>query len=72
MFISNKLRCHIFHFSFSLFASTKLEKGGRKKSYPEGRAGTSRKGEMFGKGGRRVNMLQKICTHVSKCKNDTC
>jgi mannose/cellobiose epimerase-like protein (N-acyl-D-glucosamine 2-epimerase family) len=27
---------------------------------------------MFGKGGRRVNMLQKICTHVSKRKNDTC
>jgi hypothetical protein len=25
-----------------------------------------------GKGGRRVNMVQKLCTNVCKCKNDTC
>jgi hypothetical protein len=24
------------------------------------------------KGCRRVNMLQVLCTHVCKCKNDTC
>jgi hypothetical protein len=26
----------------------------------------------MGKGGRRVNTVQKISTHVYKCKNDTC
>jgi hypothetical protein len=30
------------------------------------------KREVAEKGGRRVNMVQKLCTHVCKCKNDTC
>jgi hypothetical protein len=34
--------------------------------------GTSQKGGWQGKGGRRVNMMQIVCTHVCKCKNDTC
>jgi hypothetical protein len=25
-----------------------------------------------GKGYRRVNKVQVLCTHVCKCKNDTC
>jgi hypothetical protein len=25
-----------------------------------------------GKGGKRVDMVQKMCTLVCKCKNDTC
>jgi hypothetical protein len=25
-----------------------------------------------GKGDRRVNTVQTLCTHVCKCKNDTC
>jgi hypothetical protein len=29
-------------------------------------------GEVMRKGGRRVNTVQKPCTHVSKYKNDTC
>jgi hypothetical protein len=62
--------------SFFLFSSTKLENkrvehvlrwGGR-----EEKAGTSGSGEMVGKEGSRVNMVQNIYTHVYKCKNDTC
>jgi SH3-like domain-containing protein len=34
--------------------------------------GTSERKEEVGKGGRRVNTVQKMCTHVSKCNNDTC
>jgi hypothetical protein len=41
------------------------------KSCPVGRAGTSGRGEVLGKGGRRANTVQKMCTHVNKCKNDT-
>jgi hypothetical protein len=33
---------------------------------------TSGKGKMAGKGGRRMNTVQIMCTHVCKCKNDTC
>jgi proteasome lid subunit RPN8/RPN11 len=29
-------------------------------------------GEMAGKGGGRLNTVQKMCTHACKCKNDTC
>jgi hypothetical protein len=28
-------------------------------------------GEVVGKGGRKVNKVQVLCTHVCKCKNDT-
>jgi hypothetical protein len=35
-------------------------------------AGTSGRGEVLMKGSRRVNMEQKMCIHVSKCKNDNC
>jgi hypothetical protein len=34
--------------------------------------GTSGKGEDVVKGCRRVNMVQILCTHVYKWKNDTC
>jgi hypothetical protein len=27
---------------------------------------------MAGKAGRMVNMAQKLCTNVCRCKNDTC
>jgi hypothetical protein len=27
---------------------------------------------VVGKGGMKVNMVQKLCTYVCKCKNDTC
>jgi hypothetical protein len=37
---------------------------------PEG-VDTSRRGEEVGKGCRRVNMVQILCTYVCKWKNDT-
>jgi predicted RNA-binding protein YlqC (UPF0109 family) len=30
--------------------------------------GTSEMEEVVGKGGRRVNIVQILCTHVCKCK----
>jgi hypothetical protein len=29
-------------------------------------------GEVVGKVGRRMNTVQIMCTHVCKCKNNTC
>jgi hypothetical protein len=29
-------------------------------------------GEVAGKEDRRVNTVLKMCSHVHKCKNDTC
>jgi hypothetical protein len=37
----------------------------------QGEVGASGKGVMVGKGSMRVNMVY-TCTHVCKCKNDTC
>jgi hypothetical protein len=34
--------------------------------------GISGRGEIEGKGGKRVNMVQKMCIYECKCKNDTC
>jgi hypothetical protein len=28
--------------------------------------------DTVGKGGRRINIVQKLCTYISKCKNDIC
>jgi hypothetical protein len=44
----------------------------------EGRIGpvwglaTNGRGENVGKGYRRVNMVQILCTHICKWKNETC
>jgi hypothetical protein len=71
--ISNKQKCHIFLFIFFLFSSTKSENRSVEQVLPGVRelipVGM---GKVMGKGGRRVNMVQKMCKHVSKCKNDTC
>jgi hypothetical protein len=37
-----------------------------------GRVGTSGRGQVVGKGGRRANSVQKMCTRACKCKNDAC
>jgi hypothetical protein len=37
-----------------------------------GELGTSGRGEVAEKEGRRVNMVQILCTHKYKCENDTC
>jgi hypothetical protein len=54
-----KLKCHVVHFNLSLFFSYKIvEQGDRTSPTCWGRAGTSGRGEVLGKGGRRVNMMQ--------------
>jgi hypothetical protein len=50
-----KPKCHVFHFLFFLLQNQR--KGGH-KSCPAGRTGTSGKGEVLGKWGRRMNMVQ--------------
>jgi hypothetical protein len=58
---------NVFHFIFSLFSSTKSEnKSTQSESWHLWQ------GEVLGKRDRRINMVQKMCTHVCKCKNDTC
>jgi hypothetical protein len=73
-FVSNKQKCHIFPFVFSLFFSTKLENRMEEQILP--RCMWERwyqwEGEKVGKGVRRVKTAQKMCTHVCKFKNDTC
>jgi hypothetical protein len=41
---------------------------GQNRCCPVRRAGTSASGEVAGKGGRRVNTAQKMCTYSCKCK----
>jgi hypothetical protein len=58
-------------FSFDLFSFFLLQNrrtGGQNKSYPREKAVTSGRREVLRK---EVNMVQKMCTHVCKCKNDT-
>jgi hypothetical protein len=38
----------------------------------QGKAGTTKRGEEVAKGCNMVNMVQTLCTHVCKWKNDTC
>jgi hypothetical protein len=68
-FISNKQKCN-----FSLFSSTKLENRRAEKVLGgEGRSVWYQwEGEVAGKGCGKVNAVQKMCTHVYKCKTETC
>jgi hypothetical protein len=56
--------------SFLLFSITKSENK-KQNSSCEGE-GYHWEGEEVGKGGRKVNMVQILCTHVCKWKNETC
>jgi hypothetical protein len=56
---------------FFLFSSTKSENRRAEQVLPRVGVGSSGKEEVAGKGGRRVNIVQKMCTHVCKCKNET-
>jgi hypothetical protein len=63
--IPNKQKSHFF---FVLFSSTKWEN----RSCPRWWLGeTSGRGDLAGTGGKRVNMVQNMYTHLCKCKNDT-
>jgi hypothetical protein len=53
-------------FVSSLLSSEKSESRRTKKFLSKGRVGPSRTGEAKGKGLKRVNMVQKMCTHVCK------
>jgi hypothetical protein len=58
-------------FSSYLF-SAKWRIGGQNRSCPGGEGWHHWEGGGGGKGGRRMNMVQKMCTHICKCKNGTC
>jgi hypothetical protein len=55
----------------SFFSFTKSENK-RAEQILRGGVGTSGRGEIMGKGHGRVNIVQILCTHVCKWKNDTC
>jgi hypothetical protein len=58
----------LFIVSFLFFLLQNWRTGGRNKIFLAGKAGTSGRGEVMGKGIRRMNMVKKMCTHVCKCK----
>jgi hypothetical protein len=64
----NLAKMSSFSFIFYLFFY-KIREQESRSGAAGGRAGTSGR---EGKGGRRMNMLQIMYTHVCKCKNDTC
>jgi hypothetical protein len=66
IYIYHKQKCQVFFF----FLLQNWRTGGWNRSCPGGVATSV--GGVGGKGSRRVNMVQKMCTHVCKCKNDTC
>jgi hypothetical protein len=60
---------------FFFFSSTKLEEcgtGSAQGGWVRRQVGINGRGEVVGKGFRRVNMVQKMCTHACKCKHGTC
>jgi hypothetical protein len=56
---SNKQKCHGFLFVFSLFSSAKSKNRRVEQVLLRRKLSTSGKGEVAGKGGRRVNTVQK-------------
>jgi hypothetical protein len=63
--ILSKQKCHF----FLLFSSYRIrEEEGR--TGPAWGVGTGRRGEKVRRGCRRVNMVQILCTHVCKWKNE--
>jgi hypothetical protein len=60
MFVSLYLLCFFFY-------KIREQEGGT-GSAQKGAVGTSRRGVEVGKGGRRMNMVQIMCTHVCKAK----
>jgi hypothetical protein len=51
-------------FSFSLFIFIKSDNRRAEQVCPVGRIGPSGRGEVVGEGDRRVNIVQKMCTHI--------
>jgi hypothetical protein len=63
-FFSNRLKFHVFRFIFFFFLLQNQRTGGQNKSCPGDKVGTSGRGEVMGKGSRRMNVLQKKCVHM--------
>jgi hypothetical protein len=61
----------IIHIYMEISQGNGEEEGGTGPAQ-RGKFGTSARGEVAEKGCRRVKMVQKMCTHVFICKNDTC
>jgi hypothetical protein len=61
MAILNRQKCHL----------KKIKENRRCRTGPAWRSVTSVCGEDVGRGCKRVNMVQILCTHVSKWKNET-
>jgi hypothetical protein len=60
-----KTSCFSFYLLLFLFYKIREQEGGTGSALGwEGAGGGER--------GRRMNMVQIMCTHVCKCKNDTC
>jgi hypothetical protein len=53
---------------FYLFSFTKAENGMVEQVLPRREGWHQWEGEAMGKGGRRVTLIQKMCTHASKFK----
>jgi hypothetical protein len=62
-----KISCFSFYL-FSFFFYNIGEQEGWNKSCPVGRAGTSGKGKVMKKGGRRVNTARKMCNMYVNAK----
>jgi hypothetical protein len=66
-----KMSCFSFYlFSFSTYNIGEQE-GGTSPAQEGGLAPVGG-GRCWVKGGRRVNTMQKMCTHVCNCNNSTC
>jgi hypothetical protein len=61
-----------FFFILYAFSFTKLENGRAEQVLPGGEIGTGGRGEVARKGGRRIDSVQIMYTHVCKCKSDIC
>jgi hypothetical protein len=66
--ILNKYKCHFFLFFLYIIGE---QEGGTGLALGAW-FGTSQRGEEVGKGCRRVNMVQILCTHVCKWKFNIC
>jgi hypothetical protein len=59
-------------FFFSSFLFCKIGRtGGWNRFCPEGRDGTSGRGEVGRERSKRLKVMQKMCMHAHKCNNGT-
>jgi hypothetical protein len=68
----NSQYSHLKQTKMSFFFSFTNSENRRAEQVLLGRVGTSGKGQKVGKGSGRANIVQILCMHVSKWKNDTC